>query len=263
MRVVHIEPEPFHTVTHFDGPTTHAPAAVLPFHRATVDVLPDVLRAIVATSDLQGVVQSVTGGGHQSLGQALAAELRSLRTRGLLPERAATAVLLAGDLHPGAGVADVSAVWHALADECRWVAGVAGNHDAFGAATALAAALAALGRLDCHLLDGDRLDVDGLRIGGLSGMVGSSGEPWARDKPQYATAVSRLVGSGTEVLICHDGPNVAGTSLSGWPVVRHALEAAPPTLLVRGHDHWPVPLATLANGTQVLNVEGRVVVMTR
>jgi hypothetical protein len=46
-------------------------------------------------------------------------------------------------------------------------------------------------------------------------------------------------------------------------VVRHALEAAPPTLLVRGHDHWPVPLATLANGTQVLNVEGRVVVMTR
>jgi hypothetical protein len=32
-------------------------------------------------------------------------------------------------------------------------------------------------------------------------------------------------------------------------------------LLIWGHDHWPIPLATFANGTQVLNVDGRVIAL--
>jgi hypothetical protein len=31
----------------------------------------------------------------------------------------------------------VRGVWRAVADACRWVAGVAGNHDSFGDARAL------------------------------------------------------------------------------------------------------------------------------
>jgi hypothetical protein len=34
-------------------------------------------------------------------------------------------------------------------------------------------------------------------------------------------------------------------------------------LLIRGHDDWPDPMAELVNGTQILNVEGRVVVLQR
>ena len=68
---------------------------------------------------------------------------------------------------------------------------------------------------------------------------------------------------GCDLLILHDGPNVAGTHMPGWPSVRRILEAAPPALVIRGHDHWDDPVATLINGTQVLNVEGRVVVLQR
>lgn len=34
------------------------------------------------------------------------------------------------------------------------------------------------------------------------------------------------------------------------------------TLVVRGHSHWDEPLAELKSGTQVLNVDARVVVLT-
>ena len=66
-----------------------------------------------------------------------------------------------------------------------------------------------------------------------------------------------------DLLVLHDGPNVAGTDLPGWPSIRHVIEAARRMLVIRGHDHWANPLAVLANGTQVLNVEGRVVVLQR
>jgi hypothetical protein len=74
---------------------------------------------------------------------------------------------------------------------------------------------------------------------------------------------SQLAAAGLDILVSHDGPNVEGTDLPGWPSVRRTLESSPATLVIRGHDHWPTPLATLANGTQVLNVEGRVCVLTR
>jgi hypothetical protein len=45
--------------------------------------------------------------------------------------------------------------------------------------------------------------------------------------------------------------------------LRQVLESLPPALVVCGHDHWDSPLTTLDNGSQVLNVAGRVVVLRR
>jgi hypothetical protein len=180
-----------------------------------------------------------------------------------LPPKEKTAVLLVGDLGPDADEGDVRSVWFALADACRWVAGVAGNHDAFGQCTSVGDARIALGRPELHLLDESLVKLDGLTIGGLSGIISNSDGAWIRSESDFVAAMARLAQQGPDLLISHDGPNVAGTALSGWPSVRRALEAAPPTLLIRGHDAWRTPLATLANGTQILNVEGRVVVLVR
>ena len=65
------------------------------------------------------------------------------------------------------------------------------------------------------------------------------------------------------MLVCHDGPNATGRNQAGWPIVRQALESAPATLVIRGHDGWEPRLGTLDNGTQVLNVEGCVAVLRR
>jgi hypothetical protein len=44
-------------------------------------------------------------------------------------------------------------------------------------------------------------------------------------------------------------------------VIREVLLRHPPTVVVCGHCHWPEPLATLANGTQIVNVDSRMIVL--
>jgi 3',5'-cyclic-AMP phosphodiesterase len=146
---------------------------------------------------------------------------------------------------------------------CRWVAGVAGNHDRLGSIASLDAAGDALCGTHAHLLDGSTAALDGIRVGGLCGIVGSVHGPWVRREDEYNAALGWLMREGCDLLVLHDGPNVAGTDLPGWPSVRRVLEAAPPVLVIRGHDHWPSWVQELGNGTQVLNVEGRVVVLQR
>jgi hypothetical protein len=49
----------------------------------------------------------------------------------------------------------------------------------------------------------------------------------------------------------------------GKLVVRDCLLRNQPTLLVCGHCHWPKPVQTLPNGTQVCNVDSRLIVALR
>jgi hypothetical protein len=173
-----------------------------------------------------------------------------LQSRGDLPPRDRCIVLLAGDLHDSAGVASVDAVWDAFAEVCEHVIGVAGNHDQFD-------------RPPRYLLDGSSVSVAGLVFGGVSGIISNRPGAWHRTQDDYLAAVRTCLDHRPDVTLLHDGPNIAGTGLTGWPAIRTTLEAAPPTLVIRGHDHWQRPLAELSNTTQVLNVEGRVVVLQR
>jgi Icc protein len=262
MRILAIEPKPFHSIRYAFGAGIRCQSASLPFHRALVDELPDSLQAIVVTGDLQGVVEAPsTGEIIDMLSNALCRELRHLRSQGRLPAREATAALLAGDLHAYAGEADVTGVWHDLAEVCRWIAGVAGNHDLppirSGRENGPASDRGAM-----HFLHQTSVKLDGLLIGGVSGVIGERGLQ-SHSEREFVASVVAIAQQHPDVMVMHDGPNVAGTDVPGWPSIRRALEAAPPTLVIRGHDHWPTPLATLANETQVLNVEGRVIVIQR
>jgi hypothetical protein len=63
-------------------------------------------------------------------------------------------------------------------------------------------------------------------------------------------------------VVLHNGPDVPGQD-PGVAFIREVLLAFPPTLVVCGHCHWRQPLQELANGTQVLNVDGRAVLLRR
>ena len=262
MRICRFESEAFHELPYWAGPLGGGPALRLPFHRAAVEGLPDGLAAIVVTSDLQGVVCARTGTA-VPLGEAVGEQLNLLQERGALPTPERTATLLAGDLHPRAGEADVCGIWKAIRKSCRWIAGVGGNHDVFGTEPMAAGVLGALERERCWVLDEQIVTVDRMRIGGICGAVGDGHGTWERPESAFAKAVERLAQQRPDMLVMHDGPNVAGTAFAGWPSIRRAVEGAPPTLVIRGHDHWDSPLQLLVNGTQVLNVEGRVVVLER
>jgi Icc protein len=264
MKILAVEPEPFHVFPYHVSSGLHPLIAVLPFYRAVVEGLPDGLDAIIAAGDLQGIEQTADGSrSSKLLGEVLASEIEVLRVRGLLPSKDRTAVVLTGDLQPRADEGDVRSVWFALADTCRWIAGVAGNQDTFGIRNSGKDTLFTTDRSELCFLDESTATLDGLKIGGISGTVGTRDGPWIRTESEFAAVISRLANQDLDLLISHDGPNVAGTALTGWPSIRQALESAQPTILVRGHDFWVSPLAMLNNGTQVLNVDERVIVMCR
>ena len=107
----------------------------LEIKRARAIGLPDTLDAIVATSDLQGIVPDPRTCEATLLGVAVAEALEELAFYNVLPPADRIGVVLAGDLYsvPTAdkrgGFGDVASVWRAFAKRFAWVAGVAGNHD--------------------------------------------------------------------------------------------------------------------------------------
>jgi Icc protein len=233
----------------------------LPIHCARLAplVVSDERDAIIACSDLQGIVPSRRGGEAELLGVALAGHLAELAEDRVLPPAARTGVILAGDLYsvPGAnkrgGFGDVADVWAAFAAQFAWVAGVAGNHDDI-------TNLAAIGAPNLHLLDGATAELDGLRIGGVGGIIGNPGKKMRRSPEDFLALIDSVVDEEIDMLVLHEGPNGALENQHGNADVRATVEASDVGLTVCGHSHWEQPLATHESG-QILNVDARAVVL--
>ncbi len=240
----------------------------LPIHTAVADGLPYDLDAIIATADLQGreTFQQANGQPLRLLGEVLPDVLVSeiLPSIGLHdPQR--IAVLLAGDFYTvpaldrRGGSGDVTSVWMAFAENFNWVAGVAGNHDSFG--TDSRSRLKSNGRM--RFIDQGTVKVGELKIGGLSGIIGDPSRPWRRVEADFNLEVEVLLESGLDAIVMHDGPSGALDGQRGYDSTQAICAAGRPTLIVRGHAHWDDPFSELANGTQILNVDQRVVIVRR
>ena len=227
-----------------------------------VDALPATLDAVFCTSDLQGRIAP----NGVLLGEALAAHLVELSATGVLPAPERMGAILCGDLlaRPGlerrGGNGDVRPVWKAFARAFHWVAGVAGNHDHFGASPR---DLERFSREPgIHFLDGQCVEIDTLRIGGVSGIVGNARRPFRRDAQNHACLVKELLEKRPDMLVLHEGPPEQNDATGkGNLTVREALESGPPTFCCFGHKHWNPPFENLPNRTTLLNVDARVVVL--
>jgi len=229
----------------------------LPVARGTLAApLGDQLDALIACSDLQGIVPGPQGRS-ELLGVQVADVLDGLAADGAIPPAARTGVILAGDLYsvPAAnkrgGYGDVADVWVAFAERFAWVAGVAGNHDDVTGVARLGDRV--------HLLDGDIAELDGLRIGGVGGIIGNPRKPGRRAEPDQLRTIARTIGAGVDLLVLHEGPR-GDARQPGNDAIRAAVQGGAIGLTVCGHDHWHAPLAEHAGG-QILNVDARVVVL--
>lgn len=241
----------------------------LPIQIAKVSGLPEHLDALIATSDLQGreTPEMTTGDHPRLLGERVAEELflEILPSLRLSPER--VGILLAGDFFTVAnvdkrgGAGDVTCVWQGFAELFRWVAGVAGNHDLFGKSESPIAPIAG----NAYFLDGDATELDGLRIAGISGIIGNPRKPNRRFEEDYLSYVRQLLLREVDLLLMHAGPcgNGAIQAQPGISAVREIVEQNTSTLVIRGHQHWDPPLSDIENDNQVLNVDGRTIIMTR
>ncbi|AGY57067.1 metallophosphoesterase family protein [Gloeobacter kilaueensis] len=261
MRIQTIHAQPFHAIPYravaADGAVRRR--AFLISH-ATVDVLPAGCAAIFACSDLQGVFSRSGSQTPRLLGEAIAGELARLAAGSDLPDPAQIGVLLCGDLwvrpelDRRGGIGDVREVWRAFARRFRWVAGVAGNHDDFGAPSERAAFASEPG---IHLLDGEVVDLGGLKIAGLGGIIGDPQKQQRRREKDFIRALKRLLKADPDLLLLHQGPDAPPWNLAGHEAIRRAMERSSKPLVMSGHVHWKQPLASTERGLQLLNLEGR------
>ncbi|NVI98559.1 metallophosphoesterase [Myxococcus sp. AM009] len=268
MRILKLEAEPLALWTYLSAaPGGGAEIQNLPLLQGKVDALPAGLDALVVTSDLQGVApRALLGGAVALLGEVLADGLASLSAEGMLPPLEHTGVVLAGDLFSddsalvrGAS-GDVRSVWEAFGQQFRWVVGVAGNHDTFGSAREQARFFRQ--RPEQRMLDGDVVEVDGLRVGGVSGIIGRPDKPGRRDEEAFLRSLRHVLRQDPALLVLHQGPDVPGTRMRGSAAIREGLPARDDLLVICGHAHWDTPLVSLPAGPQVLNVDSRAVHLT-
>lgn len=262
---VDVDPEPLGHVQALDvgrhGPVPRS----IPIQRGRVGALPGGLQALVLAADLQA--RALPGWGQAGLrlvGEVVAEQLAGLGEAGELPPADRTGVVLAGDLWSDpacikmGGLGDVRPVWRAFSERFRWVAGVAGNHDAFGHPRERAAFVA---EERTHLLDGGVIELDGLRLGGVGGIIGDPRRPNRRDAIDQTDLVLSVLSRGVDLLVLHEGPDVPDADLPGEPALREALEVAEDRAsVVCGHVHWKRPLARLGRRA-VLNVDARILVL--
>lgn len=264
MRITELDSQPIHSLRHLTAVGAGVQEVALPFLRASVAGLPDNIDALLATSDLQG--RAFDG---RLLGVAVAEELAHLADRGQVPPGDRCGVLLAGDLYsaspPRRGASgDVRAVWQVFANWARWVCGVAGNHDLFSDKPDAPALAAFRHQSGGGLLDAETTERDGLRIAGLSGIIGRPGRPWRRSEAHFIEAFAGLVAAEPDILLCHEGPGRAGREQGGVPMLDELLVSARREILcVRGHMFWQEALLAGDGPRQVLNVDSRVVILQR
>jgi len=264
MRIRFLSPDPVGSIPYrLAAPGGNVAMALLPLLSGTVDTLPAGLQALVCLADLQGIeARRGDDGTPRLLGEVVAEELSLLAAVGEIPPAGSIGVLIAGDLYaaPAAdqrGVeGDVLPVWNAFHTAFRWVAGVAGNHDQLDTAALTSAA-------GTHCLDGVISTVDTLRIAGIGGIIGNPAKRGRRAEADYTANIKALARSKPDILILHQSPAIEEQGFLGSPAIRTALEATSIPLVVCGHTRWPQPLVELPTGCQILNVDSRVVVLTR
>ncbi len=269
MRIIDFKPEPITEYRFLNAGRRAGQFYIdrLPVHHAIVDRLPEGLSALIVTADLQGRETLLEAAGQplRLLGEVLPQRLAQevLPSIGLDAD-AEAGVLLAGDFYTvpaldrRGGSGDVRAVWNAFGQHFVWVAGVAGNHDTFGADQEARPSFSSWQ----HYLDGESVELGGFRFGGVGGVIGNPAKIHRRTEDDYLSCIDRVLENSVDVLVLHDGPDGNIKGQRGVASVRELLRKAPPCLVVRGHAHWDEPFAEFSGGLQVLNVDARVVVMT-
>jgi len=268
MRILSIDEAPLCSVAYDNvAPDLHIERCSLDLRCARVDHLPKDLDGVLAAADLQGRAPRRTPEElPRLLGELLADEVAALGERDEAPPASRVGVLLAGDMFARVkrrgGHGDVRPVWRAFAQRYQWVAGVPGNHDLLGESPRVSRIDEFTREAGIHVLDGTAARLNGLTVAGVAGTIGNPRRPFRRDGDDFLGAVLDALAHEPDVLVMHDGPDVPDAGLEGIPEVRELIESAPPMLVIRGHRHWEPPLATLDNGTQVLNVHSRAVLLT-
>lgn len=265
IRITDVAVAPLHSIP-YRFPEINGGIGVSQFPLFAVGVagLPSNVAGILVMSDLQGREIKLDSTSRESrlLGEVVAEEFAVLTELGVLPSADSIGVLLAGDFHVDSDLAgrggkgDVRHVWRAFRDAFRWVGGVPGNHDRFE--DGLDASFPFGRETRINFLDPGVVELDGIRIAGVGGVVGNPSRPYRREEKELLRAIVTVSDSHPDVLVLHEGPAGRSPFQHGNAAIRDLLEDLPPMVVVCGHSHWEDHRpCLLTNGTQILNTDAR------
>ncbi len=263
LKIIKINPEPLESIEYFTIP--HGAMSTekfqLPIYVGEVAGLPKSIDSIVVTSDLQGVCRFE----HASdvlLGEVLAESL-SLIYEMYLPQLSIhqSWAFLCGDLYANLEKRGSSgnpfSVWQAFAQDFAQVIGITGNHDDFGTD---------LNRLkqieNVHFLANDLLQLNGLKIAGLSGIIGRIDKNFRLEEQFYLNAFEKLLKQQPDLVLTHLSPHFEEYGFLGEPQLTTILEKYAENVLCCGHSYWNThQVFTLENATQILNADSKVFIL--
>ncbi|MDQ9021150.1 metallophosphoesterase [Acinetobacter sichuanensis] len=233
----------------------------LPIYRGEIEGLPQSIDSIVVTSDLQGVC-NFDNDQTLLLGEVLAESL-ALIYEIYFPQLKLEKswAFLCGDLYANLEKRGSSGnpinVWQAFAQVFRQVIGIAGNHDDFGKDLYQLAEFE-----NIHFLDNDFIEINHLKIAGLSGIIGRVDKNFRLPEDEYYSSLKKLLKKQPDILLTHLSPHIQEMNFLGEPQLLHLLEKYAENLLFCGHSHWDTSqVVTLKNNTQILNADSKVFIL--
>jgi 3',5'-cyclic-AMP phosphodiesterase len=235
----------------------------LPILMGQIEGLGNDLDAIIATSDLQGNVKD--GDKICLLGEKLPEFLATFFDIELPHlDRKKVGIILCGDLYANlekrGDAGDVKDVWFEFRKYFKWVVGVAGNHDEFGNTTDFNLFKQ---EKNIHFLDRQIKEIDKIKFGGISGIIGRNDKSFRSEEGLYLDALKKILLKQPSSILLHQGPNDEHHNQIGHEGIRKIITMSPPNLIFCGHCHWDIPLVTFENGSQILNLDGRVVILVK
>ncbi len=235
----------------------------LPILKGIFEQPSDEIDALIIASDLQGNIEN----GKESLllGEQIAEYLQFLIELDLSISHQRIGVILAGDLFATldkrGGYGDVRQVYTAFRNNFKWVVGVNGNHDRIGENKV--DEIRFKKEQNIYVLHKQIIDLDNFKIGGIGGIIGNNLKPNRVEEGEYLSALKSILLDKPDAIILHESPDFVEDDFDGNANIRKAIENSPPNVIICGHRFWREPLRIYKNGSQILNVNERVVIATR
>lgn len=258
-----IEKEPIERISFLTIPPNRVEPSEynLPIYKGKIEGLPENVDALVVTSDLQGVV--VQNGKDLLLGEILAENLKLIFDV-YFPtiNREKTIAFLCGDFYTDlikrGQSGNPTKVWRKFASVFGQTVGIAGNHDKFNSEENINSIK------NAKLLINEIFEIEGLRIGGLSGIIGRADKNFRLEETDYLKALSNLLSKKPNLLLTHLSPQISSEYLQGDERLTEMLVKVNKMILFCGHSHWEYNKAfDMGNETQILNADTKVYILTK
>lgn len=263
LHITEIEKEPIEKISFLTIPQNSLDPSEysLPIYKGKIKGLPENINGIVVTSDLQGVV--IQNDENILLGEILADNLK-LIFEIYFPKINInrTIAFLCGDLYADlikrGQSGSPTKVWEKFASVFGQTIGITGNHDKFNNIEDLYKIK------NAKLLVNEIFEIEGLKIAGLSGIIGRPDKNFRLQETNYLKSLSNLLSKKPNILLTHLSPQISDENLQGDENITKILENGNTTTLFCGHSHWEYNKAfDMKNETQILNADKKVFILTK